>query len=68
MAKKPNSSAKRAKNFDPERRYDVQLTRIVRVGGLKLLPRNQHQLTGAALNALVAEHGEDIVDATSAVE
>lgn len=49
--------------YEPERTYQVRLTRIVRVGALRLLPRNEHQLAGAALNALVAEHGLEIVDA-----
>lgn len=54
--------------YDPETTYDVRLRQVVRVGTLKLLPRNEHQLLGSALNALVAEHGQDIVDAATPVE
>ncbi|WP_336812232.1 hypothetical protein [Bosea sp. MMO-172] len=54
--------------YDPSRTYDVRLNQIVRVGVLKLLPRNEHHLTGAVLNALVQEHGQEIVDAAVARE
>lgn len=61
MAKAPAKSAPAA--YEPERSYRVRLTRIAKIGGLRLLPRNEHELSGAALNALVAEHGTEIVDA-----
>ncbi|WP_336810938.1 hypothetical protein [Bosea sp. MMO-172] len=51
--------------YDPSLIYDVRLNQIVRVGALRLLPRNQHSLSGAVLNALVAEHGQEIVDAAA---
>ena len=51
--------------YEPGLSYDVRLNQIVRVGALRLLPRNEHRLTGAALNALVEEHGQEIVDAAT---
>lgn len=54
--------------YDPSLTYDVRLNQIVRVGALRLLPRNAHSLTGAVLNALVDEHGQEIVDAAVARE
>ena len=62
MAKAPAKPAPAA-TYDPERSYRVRLTRIAKIGALRLLPRNEHELSGAALNALVAEHGTEIVDA-----
>ncbi len=54
--------------YVPSLSYDVRLNQIVRVGAIRLLPRNEHRLTGAALNALVEEHGQEIVDAAVARE
>ena len=45
----------------PEARYRVELARPVKVGIVKMLPRDAHEMTGAFLARLIAEHGGDVV-------
>ncbi len=58
MAGKP-----KPKPYEPGVIYDVRLTRLVRQPGMRLLPRDQHEIEGAALNAIVAAEGEDVIGA-----
>jgi len=51
--------------YEPETVYNVRLTRVVVVGRLKLLPRNAHELTGAALNGIVAAGGADAIESAT---
>ena len=51
--------------YEPEALYDVRLTGIVRVGRLRLLPINRHQIVGAALNAVVAEYGAEVIESAT---
>ncbi|WP_158874002.1 hypothetical protein [Antarcticirhabdus aurantiaca] len=48
--------------FDDEAAYDVTLTRLVKVVGIELLPRDKHEMRGGFLNRLVEENGRDAVD------
>ena len=57
MATQPKKPA-----YEPEREYDVRLARPVRHGGMKLLPRDAHVMTGAAILAIVEAEGEDVID------
>jgi hypothetical protein len=62
MAPKPHESATSPGPFDPETIYDVRLTRTVMVGRARIKPLGAHQMTGATLNAIVAEEGADAID------
>jgi hypothetical protein len=62
MAPKPRESATPAGAFDPETIYDVRLSRTVMVGRARIKPLGVHQMTGATLNAIVAEEGADAID------
>jgi hypothetical protein len=55
----------KAPRYQPGVIYDVTLTRPVRVGGLRLLPRNAHEIEGDALNALAKAEGEDVISAAA---
>lgn len=54
--------------YEPETAYDVRITRVASVGNLRLLPKNLHTMPGKTLNALIDEHGEDLVDGVVRVE
>ncbi|MEW6257428.1 MAG: hypothetical protein AB1592_15850 [Pseudomonadota bacterium] len=47
--------------YDPSATYTVVLSRPVVIGGLKLLPRNTNTMTGAALNRLIENEGDDAI-------
>ncbi|MGO4735985.1 hypothetical protein AB4099_05540 [Bosea sp. 2KB_26] len=59
------ATASKKPKYQPDAEYDVRLARVVRYGGLKLLPRNACVLTGAALNEIVEREGEDVIDAAT---
>ncbi|MCF1502904.1 hypothetical protein L0F51_03875 [Afifella sp. H1R] len=48
--------------YKPTKTYDVKFTRPVTWRGVKLTALPVHQMTGKVLTAIVAEHGEDVVD------
>jgi len=50
-------------DYEPQRIYDVRLRRAVKVGAATIRPLGVHQMTGAALNAIVAEQEDAIVSA-----
>ena len=52
---------------DPAVLYRVQITRPVTVLGLRLLPLHEHTLTGALLDALVDQEGDDVVHSAEPV-
>ena len=60
MAKAPKPPA-----YEPAATYDVRLNAVVRVGRLRLLPINRHQIVGAALNEVVAEYGADVIESAT---
>lgn len=47
--------------YDDETRYRVTLTRPVKLGSVKLLPRDRHRILGDALNQIVATEGADAI-------
>ncbi len=48
--------------YEPRRIYDVRLKRAVKVGAATIRPLGVHQMTGAVLNAIVAdEQGADAI-------
>lgn len=61
MAKAPTAKAS-APDFDEAKTYRVALNKIVAVGRLTLYPLDTHELTGKALNGIVAEHGKGVID------
>lgn len=48
--------------FDEAKTYRVALNKVVSVGRLTLYPLDTHEMTGKALNEIVAEHGEGVID------
>jgi hypothetical protein len=48
--------------FEDGKLYRVALNQVVSVGRLKLYPLDTHEVKGAALKAIVAEHGEEVID------
>lgn len=66
MAKKPAAAASPAA-YDPAVTYKVTVARVVDTGRRKLKPRDEHEMTGAFLADLVAQHGEEIVVSASPV-
>ena len=40
--------------------YDVRLKSVVRIGGIKLLPLDEHHIKGSLLNRIVAENPDAI--------
>lgn len=65
MAKQAQStdaaSPESASLYEPERIYDVRLSRAVKVGRATIKPMGVHQMTGAALIDIVAREGEDAI-------
>lgn len=51
--------------YDPAADYAVILSRLVRIDGLKLLPRAQNTLTGAAILRVIEEYGADAIDSAA---
>lgn len=48
--------------YEPQRIYDVRLKRAVKVGAATIRPRGVHQMTGAVLNAIIADQeGADAI-------
>ena len=47
--------------IDPDARYVVRIARPLTVGGARLLPREDHTMTGAFLRAVIDEEGRDAV-------
>jgi hypothetical protein len=60
MAKKPGSS----QEYVNDAMYDVKLRSVVRIGGIKLLPLDQHHIKGSVLNRIVAESPDAIGSVT----
>lgn len=63
MAKEPAAPAK----YQEDVTYKVRLTRVVPYRGTTLLPRDDHEISGAALNAIVETEGADVLDAAQPV-
>lgn len=61
MAAKSDQSATSTGSYDPETIYEVRLSRTVMVGRARIKPLGGHQMTGATLNAIVAEEGTDAI-------
>ena len=61
---KPKASA--APLYRPGTIYDVAVTRPFTFNGHKHLPRHEHQIEGATLNAIVEQEGQDIVRSADA--
>lgn len=51
-----------ASAYDDALRYEVRLTRPVKLYGVPFLPIDTHEMGGADLNLLVAAEGADCVD------
>lgn len=64
MAKKPADAAPSASEYEPDAIYDVTLNAVVKINGLKFLPRDQHHMKGAFLTKLQAENPDAIGSAT----
>lgn len=47
--------------YDPEKQYDAQVSRPVKVGSFKYLPRDQITASGELLNRIVEEEGADAI-------
>ena len=60
MAKKPSSS----EEYVHDAMYDVKLKSVVRIGGTKLLPLDEHHMKGSVLNRIVAESPDAIGSVT----
>lgn len=54
--------------IEPMTRYRVEIKRPVKVGVLKMLPRDAHDMTGAFLQKLITEHGADAIRSATAIE
>ena len=54
------------KPYDDERAYSVKFKEPVFYGRAKFLPLPVHEMTGAVLNAIVAEYGAGVVDSAEA--
>ena len=50
--------------IDPDKLYDVVLTKPVTILGTLLLPRADHQMTGAFLMRLIRENADAVESAT----
>lgn len=61
MATRKPAAPESPARYEEGSRYAARLSRIARIGGIRLLPRNDHELTGEALNRLVEAEGADIV-------
>lgn len=48
--------------YDNETIYRVKLTKVVERGPMKYRPGSEIEMKGAFLKALIAEHGEGIVE------
>ena len=53
--------------YEPGTTYNVRLKKVVTLGRLRLLPRNTHEILGAALNQIVADEGPEVVDAADPI-
>lgn len=63
MAKKP-AGADDAPEYEPDAVYDVTLNAVVKVNGLKFLPRDEHHMKGSFLTKIKAENPDAIGSAT----
>lgn len=50
-----------AKPYDEAKKYRLRVAYPARVGPFKYLPRDVHVATGALLNRLVTENGNDVI-------
>jgi hypothetical protein len=48
--------------YEPTTVYDVRLRKAVMVGRARIKPLGVHQMTGEALNAIIASEGADAID------
>ncbi|HWW46542.1 MAG TPA: hypothetical protein VNZ94_01730 [Xanthobacteraceae bacterium] len=60
MAESPSAPA-----YEPALQYDVVLKAPVTISGLKFLPLDQHEMSGAFLNRIVAEHPDAVESAVA---
>lgn len=49
-----------APGYEPDALYDVRLNSVVKVGGMKLLPINEHHIKGSVLSRIVSEYPDAI--------
>lgn len=54
-------AAKKPTAYEPETTYSVQVSRPVKAGPFKYLPRDNPKMTGAQLNRIVEENGADAI-------
>ena len=47
--------------YQPEAEYQLQVSRPIKVGAFKYLPRDNIVAKGSLLNAIVEEHGQDAI-------
>lgn len=47
--------------YQPDAEYDLQVSRPLKVGSFKYLPRHQVVAKGALLNQILEEHGPDAI-------
>lgn len=47
--------------IDPGARYRIRITKPVKIGIANLLPRDTHEVSGSVLQALIAEHGPNVI-------
>lgn len=47
--------------IDPDKEYDVKVTKPVVYGAARLLPRHDHVMTGAFLALIIERSGPDVI-------
>ena len=47
--------------YDPNKKYDLQVKRPLKVGSFKYLPRDKIEASGALINRIIEEHGADAI-------
>jgi hypothetical protein len=47
--------------YQPEADYDLQVSRPVKIGSFKYLPRHQVAAKGSLINMIIEQEGEDAI-------
>jgi len=51
-----------ASKIDPEKSYDVKLSRIVKRGRFTFYPLNEINMRGSLVTAIIEQEGEEVLD------
>ncbi|MDH0872144.1 hypothetical protein [Agrobacterium pusense] len=51
-----------ASKIDPEKSYDVKLSRIVKRGRFTFYPLNEINMRGSLVTAIIEQEGEEVFD------